>query len=677
MSDPAKFVTAGEQEKDAHVLVAAEDGDEGTSVAVTLGRLAQRLGVALDCSECCFYEFVPERDTVIPKAMWGLELRDEDRAWVGVENHLHHRPSIAPVFEEHRIVVNHVEDEFDPADPEGMAFWGLKSALYAPMMYDDELLGVVGLGENRARREFSDGDRRLVQGLADVAAVAIANARTSSAAEVRNRHLAALLESSRALGSTMILDEILEVLAEHAANAIGAASSFIYEYLPDQGAVIWRCQYPRDAEHTYDDSVGDIYALDAFPIDLKVIHECAIVAVTIDDPDLDPKSRQDMVDSGETTILSVPLVYGDQVVGLMELCETEYVRQYTEDEVEFMRAIGEQAAVAIRNAQLYRREEWRNERLVRVLDISQVVGGLLDPDEVVEVVCGRLGSVFGDRETAVSVELRDDDESASGDGEGGALREQVDESGSRLVVPLLSKGRPVGDLAIASPWSRRFDRDETELVQIIANQVAVAVENARLYDRLEEQAITDGLTGLYNHRFFYDRLKAEVTRGRRYGFQLSLLMLDLDDFKGFNDEFGHQAGDQVLAEVGRIMREQLRKEVDIPCRYGGEEFAIILPHTPSPGAETVGRRLTERVSAILTNGGALDSAWLTGERVRSTIEGAPFPGRGPEETTHVTVSVGVATYPDQAGDADTLVGNADKALYVAKHRGKNRVELFG
>jgi GGDEF domain-containing protein len=495
------------------------------------------------------------------------------------------------------------------------------------------------------------------------------------AIEGRTRHLTALLESSRALSSTMVLEEVLQVLAEHVGQAIDAASSFIYEYLPDQDAVIWRCQYQRDGDRAYDDPIGTVYPLDFFPIDLKVIHERQIVAVTIDDPDLDPKSRADMLSWDETTMLSVPLVYGHEVVGLMELSETDHVRHYTDDEVELVRAIGEQAAVAIRNAQMFRRETWRNERLVHLLEISRVVGGSLDPAEVIEVVSGRLGSMFGERPTTVSVELEGGGRQSDDDA-GPAPRETVDGDGSRLVVPLASKGRAGGALVIASPAARRFEQDEKELVQIIANQVAVAIENARLYGRLEEQAITDGLTGLYNHRFFHDRLNSEVTRARRYGFQLSLLMLDVDDFKRFNDEFGHQAGDRVLADVGGIMREQLRKEVDIPCRYGGEEFAIILPHTPAPGAETVGRRLTEQVSAIVGSG-AVDPAWLTGERVRRTIEGAPFPGHKADETAHITVSVGIATYPDQAGDAQNLVANADKALYVAKHRGKNRVEIFG
>lgn len=666
----------GQRARDAHVEVAADEAG-GAPVSRTLARLAERLGAALDCSECCIYEFLPERDAVLPKAIWGLELTDEDRAWVGVESHLHRQRHIAPVSTEHRVVVTQAdEEELDPGDRESMAYWGEKTALYAPILDGGELLGLVELVEKRARREFSESDLRLVMGLADVAAVAIANARASSAAETRNRHLSALLESSRALGSTVILEEVLQLLAEHAARAVDAPSAYIYEYEPDDGTVVWRCQYQRDPVPDFADPIGTAYPLDFFPADLRVIGDREVVEVTVADPDLDAHSLALMEEWGEKTLLNVPLVHGDEVVGLMELAETGYVRHFSPAEIELVRAIGEQAAVAITNARLYRREAFRNERLVRMLEISQVVGGSLDPDEVTAVVCERLGKLFGGREVRVRIDLTEGDGAAPGEAGGAAPRETVGDDGTRLVVPLLSKGRRDGDLVVESPLARPFDQDEKELAQIVANQVAVAVENRRLYERLEQQAITDGLTGLYNHRFFYDRLGAEVTRARRYGFQLSLLMLDLDDFKRFNDEFGHQAGDRVLAEVGRIMREQLRKDVDVPCRYGGEEFAIILPHTPAPGAETVGRRLTAQVRAIVSDATAADPAWLTGERVRRTIEGAPFPGRDPRETTHVTVSVGVATYPDQAGDAESLVANADKALYVAKHRGKNRVEVF-
>ena len=662
---------------DAHVEVAADEAG-GAPVARTLARLAERLGVALDCSECCIYEFLPERDAVLPKAIWGVALSDDDRAWVGVENHLHRQPHIAPVFTEHRLIVTHADEERDddPGDRESMAYWGEKTALYAPILDGDALLGVVELVEKRERREFSDADLRLVLGLADVAAVAIANARASSAAETRNRHLSALLDASRAITSTVVLEEVLQRVTEEAAHALEAPSVYIYEYDPLADAIIWHAQYQDDPTCGTPDPEGTVYPLDDYPWDREVIAGRMIRQVREGDAGLVPALVASMAQWQERSLLTVPLVFGDDVVGLMEIAETRYARRFTEEEVDLARALGDQAAAAIRNAQLYRREALRNARLVHMLEISQVIGGSLDPDEVTRVVCERLGDLFRGRDVRVTID-RPGAEDAGPDGPHDlGVRETVGDGGARLVVPLVSKGQHDGDLVVASPVARPFDHDEKELAQIVANQVAVAVENRRLYDRLEEQAITDGLTGLYNHRFFYDRLHAEITRARRYGFQLSLLMLDLDDFKHFNDDFGHQAGDRVLAEVGRIMREQLRRDVDIPCRYGGEEFAIILPHTPALGAETVGRRLTAQVRAIVRDATATDPAWLTGERVRRSIEDAPFPGRDARETTHVTVSVGVATYPDQAGDVQSLVANADKALYVAKHRGKNRVELF-
>ena len=132
---------------------------------------------------------------------------------------------------------------------------------------------------------------------------------------------------------------------------------------------------------------------------------------------------------------------------------------------------------------------------------------------------------------------------------------------------------------MVSEPARAFAEDELEILQLVANQAAAAVENARLYGRVELIAITDGLTGLYNHRHFYERLAQEVKRALRYGLPLSLLMIDIDDFKLFNDRFGHPAGDALLRALAACSRRETRQQVDIVARYGGEEFAVILPST--------------------------------------------------------------------------------------------------
>ena len=164
--------------------------------------------------------------------------------------------------------------------------------------------------------------------------------------------------------------------------------------------------------------------------------------------------------------------------------------------------------------------------------------------------------------------------------------------------------------------------------------------------------MTDDLTGLSNRRRFQEALGTEVERARRFGQGLGLMMLDIDDFKVVNDTYGHQQGDMVLREVGRVVRETTR-EIDEPARYGGEELAVVLPGTD------------------------LEGAYQLAERVREGIESLAFDFPGRDEPMRMTASVGVAALPDSADDARGLVAAADEALYVAKRGGKNRTMRAG
>jgi diguanylate cyclase (GGDEF)-like protein len=194
-----------------------------------------------------------------------------------------------------------------------------------------------------------------------------------------------------------------------------------------------------------------------------------------------------------------------------------------------------------------------------------------------------------------------------------------------------------------------FTREEEELLEYLAGQAVVSIENASLHETVERQAITDELTGLANVRAFTSILDREVERSRRFATALALLMMDLDDFKLVNDTYGHQQGDEVLAHVAGVLRDHSR-ELDTPARYGGEEMAVVLPQTDVEGAEMVAERIREAVEALRV------------PRVR---------GGG---VLQVTASFGVASVPDAATDRDSLIAAADAALYRAKRGGKNRVE---
>ena len=214
-------------------------------------------------------------------------------------------------------------------------------------------------------------------------------------------------------------------------------------------------------------------------------------------------------------------------------------------------------------------------------------------------------------------------------------------------MALGSASEYLGVISIARR-ARSFTDSERDLFAYLAAQTAVSLENAFTHDMARRQAVTDELTGLANARRFHEALARELERTRRFRGQVALVMMDIDDFKRVNDQFGHQQGDIALVEVARELREQCR-EIDHVARYGGEEMALILPETDLAGAVNLA------------------------ERVRRAIEGRPIGRLGGDGEIAVTASFGVAAVPESAADAPELISAADRALYRAKQAGKNRV----
>ena len=194
----------------------------------------------------------------------------------------------------------------------------------------------------------------------------------------------------------------------------------------------------------------------------------------------------------------------------------------------------------------------------------------------------------------------------------------------------------------------RLTQEDSLVVAAVASELVVAVENSRLYKLTKRLAITDELTGLHNYRHLQQRLDDETGRAHRYGKHVSLLMIDVDDFKHFNDVHGHIPGDHALAEFAGVLRACVR-EVDVVARYGGEEFSVVLPETDAAGAYVVADKIREAVSLY------------------------PFASADGVRDCTLTVSIGIATLPTHAEDKESLLREADDALYVAKSGGKNRV----
>lgn len=217
---------------------------------------------------------------------------------------------------------------------------------------------------------------------------------------------------------------------------------------------------------------------------------------------------------------------------------------------------------------------------------------------------------------------------------------------SFMSVPIKLQNRIVGIVNVADKQDEKnnaFTSVDLKILCAIVHQAAIAIENANYYHELEYLSLTDPLTGIYNYRFFIRTLDSEINRGKRYGHSLSLLMVDVDNFKSYNDSFGHLEGDRVLKKISKVLKDNLRA-VDVVCRYAGDEFALILPETDIKQAKKVAGKIKEAIENL-------------------------------ELKKKVTISVGVGQHSRQADRRD-LIMKTDQALYQAKREGKNHICCF-
>lgn len=380
------------------------------------------------------------------------------------------------------------------------------------------------------------------------------------------------------------------------------------------------------------DLVGDLERQQASPMDARLAQE------------------------GIRAAMVVPIVAHAQVIGVLNL-GTRRANAYTAEHVALAEGLAAQFATAVVNARLYEQEQKRARQLATLNEVSSRLMAILQVDELLQAVVTSVCQGFGFYRTSIglldgeSILIKacacEDCDPCPEVGERMPLSDlteiptQRPMPTSELALPLRSDSQVIGVMTVRRKDETPFDANEATTLQSLANQVSIALEKAQLHEQVLRESITDGLTGLYNHRYLDTFIQRELAACARYQHGLALFMLDIDRFKQYNDTHGHPAGDIVLQQVGRILLKNVRG-ADLVARYGGEEFTVVLPETE------------------------LEGALATAEKIRAAVEAFPFPlGR-------LTVSIGVAACEAGRTDED-LVGRADQALYVAKNAGRNCV----
>lgn len=375
--------------------------------------------------------------------------------------------------------------------------------------------------------------------------------------------------------------------------------------------------------------------------------------------------------------VAIPLMLHDELMGVLD-CQSDDLAHFDAEMTDLLTLFATQASMALQNARLHQRERKKTQQLRAINDVAQQMTGLLEREEFLAKVCPLIHHAF--QISHVSVLLKEEDDiviraqfgnlqplfpeghrvpAESGFWgntlAGGNSLLQSDtrntdstvlcrETAACLCIPLVSFGQNLGLLVLERDQHGAFNRDDVQALESVADICATAIQNVNYVDQVKQLAYLDGLTGIFNRRFFELRLTEEMERARRFNNGMAVVMIDIDQFKVLNDEFGHLLGDEALRQISSLFHQNVRK-IDVVCRYGGEEFAVLLSQTEPQYALAVA------------------------EKLRRAVQEWQFPG----VPRQVTISAGIAAFPRHGNTRDELMAAADNALYRAKQEGRNRV----
>lgn len=551
--------------------------------------------------------------------------------------------------------------------------------LIAPLTHHERVIGALS-AVTREPRTWTDADVAFLTTLATHAAIALTNAELFQETETRAAQLTVLQAVSGRLSRASTIEEVGRTLVEETRRIIEYHNARVYLIEePDQVVPI-----------AFEGRVGAYEDVDFDLLRCRLGEGFTGWVAEHGEPLLINDANRDLrgqtiagTDDVDESMLVVPMRYDGFTVGVITLSKLG-LDGFDADDLRLLLILADHAATAVESARLLARSQELARELRRLLDMSGELSESLDPRQVANLMAGHLVRAMGVDECAISywdrassrveslgyyppqrldemepyfevagfpetlkvlergITVIVDSEDASADP---AEVELLRRDGLRMLamLPLVAKGQAIGLVEMFSKAEVRWDAQRLELARTMANEAAMALENARLYEDARKLADRDPLTSFYNHRYLHERLGEEIVRSQRGKRPLSMLMLDLDDFKLVNDTFGHLFGDRVLTWVAERIRSTLRAS-DIAARYGGDEFALILPETDAADA----CRAAERILAAFGDHPFVDEQ------------------RG---SVPMAVSIGIATFPADGRTATDIIAAADSALYAVKRAG--------
>jgi diguanylate cyclase (GGDEF)-like protein len=381
----------------------------------------------------------------------------------------------------------------------------------------------------------------------------------------------------------------------------------------------------------------------------------------------------------------IPMVLRKEIKGIYLIGHRMDQTAYSSDDITFLFAFANQVIVAIENSRYFSLLQRHVEELIVFNELTTAINAGLDTNVLFDMVLGEVQKLLGveaafiivqgqNKETIFFVHRGLDDKKQKivlENREDGLIGTVLNAASEKIYFfypkdatswekemfvndtgencywayrPLfVRQANIVGIVGLAKKTGQEFSNENINLLLTLTNQLIMVILNARLY----ELAITDGLTGLFLHRYFEQRLREEISRAKRYVYNSSLIMMDIDKFKEYNDTLGHEFGNIVIRSVADHIRTSIRKNEDIACRWGGDEFAVILPETRK------------------------EDACIMAERIRRSINEYTFVHG--DKKINVSISIGVAAYPDDGNDEKTVIEASDKAMYQSKASGGNKV----